>query len=295
MTIRRCARAILALLILASTPATGLAAGGVLNKEGIWEVVVHEDTCMTTMHIEGGSVLGFFASSGGVSFMAFPAGKAPKGKSGVMATETARFAFAPVVERGHVTMDDELNDEAIAALRSAHQVRILVDGKMALGAELEGTGFPQALDGMIACSKGEKGWWGDGARLAQAPAAWAVKVGDDGVCTAMAQAADGAALVLAAGPGGVVAMVGAKARRGRAGLMEVDGAGFDFAPAYDGPDFFSAGLLGVDSLQALARAKDVRVSVDGREVLNLHVADTGLDAALTRLGSCVPKPAGKRG
>lgn len=53
---------------------------------------------------------------------------------------------------------------AAPRLRGARDLRVSVNGKAAADVSVEGTGLPAVLDDLAACSLGEKGWWGEGAK-----------------------------------------------------------------------------------------------------------------------------------
>lgn len=46
----------------------------------------------------------------------------------------------------------------------ATQIHVSVDRKTLVETPLAGTGYPEILDAVTACSRGEKGWWGEGAK-----------------------------------------------------------------------------------------------------------------------------------
>ena len=56
------------------------------------------------------------------------------------------------------------DDETLRALREARWIRVIVDGRELVDVNLEGSGFPDVLTSVAACSRGEKGWWGQGAK-----------------------------------------------------------------------------------------------------------------------------------
>jgi hypothetical protein len=291
-------------LLVGLTPvaASAAATDAVLNKEGYWGIDVDNGACAASMGIEGGQILRFRALKGAVTFAVFSTDKRlPKGKVGQLEADGVSFAFAPSYtdDARALYYDGDLNQSALAALRAAEALRLSVDRREVTAVSLKGTGLAGALDGVIACSKGEAGWWGEGVKLAAAEAAppqdiWEVRSSKDGFCTAMAHGPDDAALIFVAGRQGVVATVGSKAlgKHGRKGLFEIDGYSFEFKPNYDGADFLSAGEVDSQTLFLLRRTKELRISVDGREVLNVHVEGSGLDVALDRLAACARGEAG---
>lgn len=287
---------LLTVLLLGLAPAASFAAAkdAVLNKEGYWSIDVDDGACAASMGIEGGQILLLRALKGAVTFAVFsPDKRLPKGKAGQLEADGVSFAFAPTFtdDARALYYDGDLSQSALAALRAAEALRLSVDRREVTAVSLKGTGLAGALDGVIACSKGEKGWWGEGVQVAAAEPAediWEVRADKDGLCTAMARAPDDAALIFVASRQGVVATVGSKAlgRRGKKGFFELDGYSFEFRPNYDGADFLSAGQVDSQTLFLLRRTKDLRITIDGREVLNVHVEGSGLDVALDRLAAC---------
>jgi S1-C subfamily serine protease len=112
----------------------------------------------------------------------------------VLTTDAWSFDFEPsFTDEGTLYLDDFLNSRALAALRLARAVGILVDRRVVLDARLEGTGFEDALDAVIDCSKGQSGWWGPGV----AAAAKAEAANKGGTGTGFFISADGIAVTAA--------------------------------------------------------------------------------------------------
>lgn len=143
----------------------------VLHKAGFWSLTRGGDedgaSCSATVSTKSGGVLLLRAEGGEVTFAV--AGRRPlKGKKGTFATDAHEFEFPPsFTTDGSVYLDDFLNDRALAALRLARGVVVSLDGRVVLDAVLDGTGFEEVLDSLIACSKGSDGWWGKGVDLAE--------------------------------------------------------------------------------------------------------------------------------
>jgi hypothetical protein len=80
-------------------------------------------------------------------------------------TDAFSFDFKPTYggER-YLASDAPLDSQALVVLRRAKWIRVRVGGGVVVDAGLEGSGFADLLDSVAACSKGETGWWGDGAR-----------------------------------------------------------------------------------------------------------------------------------
>jgi len=57
-----------------------------------------------------------------------------------------------------------LDSPALFALRRAKRLRVSVDGRDVFGAEVADTGLADLVTALGDCARGEKGWWGDGAK-----------------------------------------------------------------------------------------------------------------------------------
>ena len=100
-------------------------------------------------------------------FALFSEKRLPKGKAGQLTADGGvSFAFVPnYTDDFHgLFYGGDLSEAALAALRAAKGLSLGVDRRELTSVSLEGTGFAGALDGVIACSKGEQGWWGAGAK-----------------------------------------------------------------------------------------------------------------------------------
>jgi hypothetical protein len=175
----------------------------------------------------------------------------------------------------------------------------VVDGASLMSVTLADTGFEQALDGVIACSKGERGWWGQGVNVANPSdppprptykdeGVWTVAADAD-LCSAVAAVEGDVHLVLLSANGGANVMIsvgGAIGKRGRAGEVSADTFQLEFKPSYDGKDFVSTGFLDAGSREALGRAQDLRVSIDGRVILDAAVGESGFTEVFAALRAC---------
>lgn len=278
----------LAAILLAATPAAAAPHDAVMNKEGYWGIDVDDGACAASMTLQGGSVFLLRAVDGKVTFALFGRSGLARGKTGRIETEAYGFDFKPSYVEGAPSLyyDGDLDARALAALRLARQVRILTDGQMVAAMTFEGTGFESALDGVVACSKGQSGWWGKGLAADTADEAslpvhkggvWRMEVGPEpGFCTAVAPLADGFAFTLTAADGqmgfGVFAPKAMK--RGRKGRVETDKYSFDFKPGYDGEDYmFAKERLDSQAQFALRRATSVWISIDGKPLIDMGFED----------------------
>lgn len=154
----------LALSFLAA-PALAAPQEAVFNKEGVWGIDVDHGACAASMRLADGSTFLLRAADGEVNVALFARTKLKPGKAGRIETDAGGFDFKPGWDRGTaVYTEDVISAAAVAMLRPAKQVRILIDGRPVMDAPVANTGFADALDGVIACSKGQSGWWGEGAK-----------------------------------------------------------------------------------------------------------------------------------
>ena len=192
-----CAAALAAIVFAPASAATDDSA---LNKEGFWTVGrgdADSDSCFASVPTKAGDIFMLRAEQGEVTFALGPRKPIRQGKKGVFTTDAWRFDFEPAYsDEGTLYLDDFLNSRAMAALRLARAVGILVDGRTVLDANLEGSGFEGALDALIACSNGEAGWWGPGVATATS-AASAPASRDGGTGTGFFISADGLAVTAA--------------------------------------------------------------------------------------------------
>jgi hypothetical protein len=207
--------------ILAPLQAVAAPQDAIFNKEGYWGIDVDHGACAASMTLQGRSVFLLRAVNGRVTFGLF--GRAPLARGKVVRLETEAYGFDFRASYGDdgasLFYNGDLDAKALAALRLARRVRILADGRQVAAMTFEGTGFPDALDGVVACSQGDSGWWGKG--------------------------------------------VGAQAT--------------DTGPR---PDLDNAALV------ALRRAKWLRVSIDGGQLLDIDLTDTGFAALLNSVAAC---------
>jgi hypothetical protein len=295
--------------ILAPLQAAAAPQDAVFNKEGFWGIDVDHGACAASMTLKGGSVFLLRAQDGQVTFALF--GRAPLARGKVVRLETEAYGFDFRASYGDdgasLFYDGDLDARALAGLRLARKVRILADGRQLVAMTFEGTGFPDALDGVVACSQGDSGWWGRGVgaqptdtgprpdRAADGPVLnaegdWAISVGEDpGVCIAQARVDEHRQIQVLAALGRLGLAIGSDSDlpRGRRGKVETDGYVFDFNPGYGGRRYLSSKEpFDNAAFVALHRAKWLRVSVDGRQLLDIDLTDTGFAALLDSVAAC---------
>lgn len=313
MSLSRRLGAILAMAAVLAGPATASAAAkdAVMNKEGYWGIDVDNGACAASMTLQGGSIFLLRAVDGQVTFALF--GRTPLAKGKVVRLETEAYGFDFKATYGDdatsLFYEGDLDARALAALRLAREVRILADGRQVAAMTFEGTGFGGALDGVTACSRGEKGWWGPGvgAKPAERGAGpdsptpgivydkqeiWGIAASKDArICVAQADLGDKRWLQILAADGRLglgVASEGDRLPRGRKGVIKTDAYSFDFKPKYsDGDHYMSAGeAFDSQALFALTRAKWLGVTVDGKELVDAAVGETAFPDLLTSVAAC---------
>jgi len=278
-----------------------------VNKEGFWTVgrgAAGAKGCMASTIARDGTMLLLQVAPGHVDFAVGTKKPMRRGKAGVLTLDAASFDFAPDYndERDVFFFEDE-NARALAALRQARGVAVQVDGREVLNVSLENTGLEGALDALIACSEGKSGWWGPGlgasvvAETAEPEPAlnkegfWSLSADGD-MCAMTIRIEGDLGLVVIATSGGRDVMVGAAGagagfKRGRKGVFATDAYSFPFKPDYGGDGYLQLDrFLDSQALFALQRARSVTISVDGREVVSVELADTGFAGALADLGAC---------
>jgi hypothetical protein len=299
-----------AALLLAAAPAA--ADDSARNKEGFWTVGrgdAEAKGCMASIMAKDDTMLLIQVAPGHVDFVVGAKKKMRPGKKGVLTIGADSFAFEPDYLNDRTMMFfEDVNGRGLAAIRQAHGVTVQVDGRQLLDVSVENTGLAGALDAVIACSNGKSGWWGPGVgaeRIADGPVpdkaadgpvlnkegVWGLAVSKEpGICVAQAAVGDHRHLQILAAGGRMGLAVGSDGEdlpRGRKGRVETDAYAFDFKPTY-GADSFVAADQPFDSraLSALARAKWIRVTVDGRELVDISLEGTGFAELLTSVAAC---------
>ncbi|PZQ54225.1 MAG: hypothetical protein DI570_23285 [Phenylobacterium zucineum] len=278
-----------------------------MNKEGFWGIDVDGGACAASMMLQGGTTFLLRAQDGSVTVALFSAAALPKGKTLRLAADDKTIDLPASFGEGRtvVFQDGELDPAAIAGLRAARQLRVLVDDRQVAAMALEGTGFAGAIDGVVACSKGEAGWWGKGVQVAAAaPAtddlvynkedAWALipfASPRDG-CIAQAAIGDGAQFLHFVQRGEAVALAvastGKPLRRGRKGVLDLGGERFEFAPIYqDGNTYMTVdGALVGEPMEALRASKGLSVLIDGKPFVEVSLEGSGFPLILDELAAC---------
>ena len=286
---------------IAAAPVSGWAADPqrVMNPEGRWGVEIDNDGCIASMDGADGSTFVVTADGGAVSLAVVFAQPVQPGKTGQIRTEAYDFDFTPhfIQDNQALFSEEDLGSQEAAVLRLAKQVRVLVDGREVSRATFENTGFGGVLDGLVACSQGQEGWWGKGVAVQDGPPVnaegyWTMQTGDDpGYCMAAVRIDDQFTFLLvadAAGEMGFSVLSTKPIRHARKGQFRTDSFIFDFKPLFAEDDsyVYHAGNLDSQAEFALRRAKAAGVYLDGRELTTMQLEGSGQAQVMIDLKAC---------
>ena len=298
--------AVLTAFLIAASPAQASVDDAVMNKEGYWAIDVDGDSCAGSMTLQGGAIFLLRGHEGDVLAALFSRTLLPKGK--VLSLEADGQAMdLPATfskDRTWVYLNGAIDAPSLARLRGARQLRVLIDGQTVATMTLEGTGFSGALDSLVACSRGQSGWWGKGV-LSDAPApaksddfaynaedVWVISPMEDaGVCLAQAATEEkGRYLQILQQRDDVTVGVwssGSALRKGRKGVLVMDGGSFDFTPSYDGKTLMIVdGNLTGEPMSVLKATKGFILLIDGKALVDLNLGGTGFPKILDELAAC---------
>ena len=179
MGLFRLVTAVVALAALL-TPGQSLAAPGdtgprpdhqtgpvVPNKEGVWGLAVDSapGVCVAEARPDDRLRIQLLAAGGRIGLALASDSDMPRGRAGRVQTDAYGFDFTPSYGGArYLTSQAPFDRAAVEALRRAKWLRVSVDSRQLLDIDVTGTGFAEVLDSVAACSRGEKGWWGKGAR-----------------------------------------------------------------------------------------------------------------------------------
>ena len=307
--------AVAALGALAPATAFADASQAVFNAEGVWAIDVDHGACAASRTLKDGSTFLLRAQNGQITFGLFTDKPVETGKTGRIETEAYGFDFKPSFgDRGTTLFfDGEFNARAVAALRLASEVRLLVDGRLVEAMPFEGTGFEAALDGVIACSKGASGWWGlgvgaqpgdtgprpdtqTGKVVLSKQGIWGVAVSESpGICIAQAAADEHTDIQILAAVGvmGLAVASDGDLIQGREGRVQTDDYAFDFKAGYGGSRYMSSDEpFDKVAVQALRRATWLRVLIDGKPLVDVDLRNSGFMELLDSVAACSRGQAG---
>jgi len=313
--LRRLATWFVTAVFLAPGAAFADAPRAVFNSEGVWAIDVDHGACAASRTLKDGSTFLLRAQDGQLTFGLIADTPVKVGKIGRLETEAYGFDFKPSFGDGGKTFffDGEFSARAVAALRLASEVRLLVDGRLVEAMPFEGTGFEATLDGVIACSKGASGWWGKGVGAQAADTGprpdqatgqvvlskqgiWGIAVSESpGICVAQASADEHTSLQILAALGAMGLAVASDNDmvRGSKGRVETNDYAFDFKANFGGPRYMTADQP-FDKAQVLAlrRATWLRVVVEGKPVVDVDLTNSGFMEALDSVAACSRGQAG---
>ena len=299
--------AVLTALLIAANPALASVADAVTNKEGYWKVDADGDSCAASMMLQGGSVFLLRGHEGDVAVALFAGAVLPKGKTLGLEADGETIDLPATFPKEHtlVYLDGVLDAPSLAKLRGARQLRVLIDGQAVAAMTLEGTGFPGALDSLVACSRGQSGWWGKGVQHDGSPPpaksgdpvyntedVWVLAPSEDpGVCLAQAATEEkGRYLQLLQQGDEVTVAVWSPEKalsKGRKGALVMDGGSYDFTPSYDGKTLMIVdGSLAGEPMTVLKATKGFTLRIDGKALVDLDLSGTGFPKILDELAAC---------
>jgi hypothetical protein len=298
--------AVLTAFLIAANPTLASVDNAVMNKEGYWAIDVDGDSCAGSMTLQGGAVFLLRGHEGDVLAALFSRTLLPKGKTLSLEADGQAMDLPATFskDRTLVYLNGRIDAPSLARLRAARQLRILIDGEAVVAMTLEGTGFPGALDSLVACSRGQAGWWGKGVKL-EGPAStkpvdvvyntedvWVITPGEGpSVCLAQA-ATDEKGRYLQFYQRGDDVTVGVWSlertlRKGRKGALVMDGGTFDFTPNYDGKTLMIVGgSLTGEPMSVLKATKGFSLLIDGKALVDLDLSGTGFPKILDELAAC---------
>ena len=307
---RRFLAAFLAVLFAAG-PA--LADDSALNKEGFWTVGrgdAEAKSCMASINVGETAMLVIQVAPDHVDFVVGTKTPMRKAKQGVLIVGDQRFEFAPAYgDKRDLMFIEDVGGRALAATRKARWVSVMMDGREVVAVSLDNTGLEGALDAVVACSKGESGWWGPGvgAAIAEASgadeptqdsrlvykepgAAWGI-LAENTYCIAQAAAPDDRYIQLLAVAGKFGLAIGSKGERlpkSRKVRVETDSYKFEFKPEYTEQASYmnSADPLASADAFALRRAKSLRVIADGRNLIDVDLEGDSFAEAMDAVSAC---------
>lgn len=275
-----------------------------LNKEGFWNVGRGDagaKGCMVSTIVADGAMFLIQVAPGHVDFVVSPKTPMRKGKAGVLIVGDERFDFEPNYTDDRTAMFvEDVGGRALAAARKARNIAVMIDGRELVHVNVEKTGFEGALDAVTACSKGEKGWWGEGVA---APAAndgepplnkegfWSLQASEDS-CSSVLRIEGGFGFVLIVTNRGQDFMVGAGSdagfKNGRKATLETGAFSLPFKPDFADKRTYVQLDKFMDR-QAATRLQDAKllaIYIDGAEAISADVGETGMRQLVDDLAAC---------
>lgn len=159
-------------VVAVAAAALGVMAAGaasaapVVHAKGFWTMDVSqaERVCSAGVTIENTGAFVLLALNGDLTFGLRPAKPVTSGKALLIETAKEAFEYRPTIlaNGSYIHNNDSMTAEAVAAVRRADDVWVMMDGAQILSLHLAGSGVGDVIDDLIDCSRGKSGWWGAG-------------------------------------------------------------------------------------------------------------------------------------
>lgn len=138
-----------------------------MHKDGFWLMTPSNEPgfCVAAAKVDDDYRFVVVLGRQGMSFGVSSARDMRRGRKGRLQTDAYRLDFKPEYESPtYFYPAGELDSQGAFALRRAKTVVVSIDGKPIVDMAFEGTGYAEVLIDLDACARGEKGWWGEGAK-----------------------------------------------------------------------------------------------------------------------------------
>lgn len=137
-----------------------------LHKDGVWYLEAADTSfCVASAQVNEDLSIQLMASEGQVALAFVSETAMRRGRKGLVETDAYSFPFKPKYSGSDFFVSEEfLDSQAMFALRRATALKVSLDGRALVDLSLEGAGLADTVDGVAACSMGESGWWGEGAK-----------------------------------------------------------------------------------------------------------------------------------
>jgi len=141
-----------------------------MSRRGAWSFEVAEQSrCLATLCLPQGGQLMLLGEGGELGFGTAAREPIVPGSRGRLQMDTGVFDFSPSYEGAIVFLDGHMDAGSVAVLRKARLVRITVNGREIMSVSVAGTGLTDVVPALLECSKGRRGWWGEGASRRAGP------------------------------------------------------------------------------------------------------------------------------
>lgn len=136
---------------------------------GVWGILAEGAYCIAQAAAPDDRYIQLLAVPGKVGLAIGSKGeRLPKARKVRVETDSYKFEFRPeyTEQASYLNSADPLDAADAFALRRAKSLRMTIDGRDVIDVDFEGDSFAEAMDAVTACSRGETGWWGEGAKPA---------------------------------------------------------------------------------------------------------------------------------